>query len=272
MFALNYRLVALDLVNLIAQLAESDFNPNPTTITPQLPIGINFPINDPELLQLHPEIEPVLSIWSPSQKYIYITIMGLSAVQNPEKERDRALIKFCWDLAGAMPVSETARTYINKILAVRGVKLSNSPDLGIQEFELRNYHPEIYSQTIHDFRDGEYNEVVREACMVYESSVQKKSNSLDKSGVDLMNFTLNTSPKSSLIYVPPFTISPDTQKSINQGIQFLSAGIMSAYRNPPSHELGWTVSKQDCLDVLSLISLLMKQLDNFVPRQSQNSP
>lgn len=58
----------------------------------------------------------------------------------------------------------------------------------------------------------------------------------------------------------------DTDINIQDGIKFLSGGLMSAIRNPTAHELAvdFGVNKEDCLDILSFISFLFRKLDNAV--------
>lgn len=47
---------------------------------------------------------------------------------------------------------------------------------------------------------------------------------------------------------------------------FLTSGLMSAVRNPTAHEpaLEWSISENDCLDILSFISFLFRQLDKAI--------
>jgi len=58
----------------------------------------------------------------------------------------------------------------------------------------------------------------------------------------------------------------ETDKNVQDGVKFLSAGLMRAMRNPTSHEpaLHWPIEKQDCLDMLSFISFLFRQLDKAI--------
>ena len=58
----------------------------------------------------------------------------------------------------------------------------------------------------------------------------------------------------------------DTDKNIQDGIKYLSAGLMRAMRNPTAHEpaLHWPITKEDCLDMLSFVSFLFRQLDKAV--------
>jgi len=55
-----------------------------------------------------------------------------------------------------------------------------------------------------------------------------------------------------------------SQKDEQEGIRYLSVGLVSAFRNTAAHELSlsWPVSEEDCLDILSLISFLFKKLDD----------
>lgn len=63
----------------------------------------------------------------------------------------------------------------------------------------------------------------------------------------------------------------DTDHNVQNGIKFLSAGIMQAVRNPTAHEpaVDWPISKQDCLDILSFMSFLFRKLDDAVYYKKQ---
>ena len=58
----------------------------------------------------------------------------------------------------------------------------------------------------------------------------------------------------------------ETDKNTQNGIKFLSAGLMQAIRNPTAHEpaIDWPINKQDCLDLLGFVSYLFRQLDSSV--------
>ena len=55
----------------------------------------------------------------------------------------------------------------------------------------------------------------------------------------------------------------ETDRNVQNGVKFLAAGLMQAIRNPTAHEpaLDWPINKQDCLDLLSFLSFLFRQLD-----------
>ncbi|WP_222846444.1 TIGR02391 family protein [Pontiella sulfatireligans] len=58
----------------------------------------------------------------------------------------------------------------------------------------------------------------------------------------------------------------ETDCNVQNGVKFLSAGLMQAIRNPTAHEpaLDWPIEKNDCLDLLSFISFLFRKLDEAV--------
>jgi uncharacterized protein (TIGR02391 family) len=111
------------------------------------------------------------------------------------------------------------------------------------------------------FAQGNYFHAVFEACKVYNKAVQTKS----KSTIDGEKLMMNVySWEKGVLKLTP-CIS-DTDKNVQDGVKFLSAGLMRAMRNPTAHEpaLHWPIEKQDCLDMLSFISFLFRQLDKAV--------
>ena len=58
----------------------------------------------------------------------------------------------------------------------------------------------------------------------------------------------------------------ETEKNEQEGIMHVCMGLMRAIRNPESHEpeLDWPITREDALDILSLISFLYRQIDKTV--------
>ncbi|MCO5381107.1 MAG: TIGR02391 family protein [Methanosarcina barkeri] len=106
---------------------------------------------------------------------------------------------------------------------------------------------------------GDY--AVFEAAKIYHQNIQSKSQSM-KEGQDLMLQVWN--PKNGTLKVTKCISSTD--KNVQEGIAFLSAGLMRAIRNPTAHEPAhlWPITKEECLDILSFVSFLMKKLDEAV--------
>ena len=82
-------------------------------------------------------------------------------------------------------------------------------------------------------------------------------------------------PQEAMLHIAQSAVRPDgtpfdnkTKKSLEAAQRYLSAGIVSGYRNPLSHEthndLSATgaITEQHCLDALSLLSLLYTRLDD----------
>jgi len=60
------------------------------------------------------------------------------------------------------------------------------------------------------------------------------------------------------------TLSTPQEESEHRGLASLVKGLFSAFRNPTAHapRIHWPISEQDALDVLTLVSLIHRRLDN----------
>lgn len=128
------------------------------------------------------------------------------------------------------------------------------------EFSERKYHHSVVLHSRELFISGFYFHAVFEASKAFNKETQKKSQS-DKDGYQLMMdvFSLKGSLKLN-------AGQTQTEQNVQEGVKFLSAGLMQAARNPTAHEtaVDWGIAKEDCLDLLSFISYLFKQLDKSV--------
>lgn len=157
------------------------------------------------------------------------------------------------------------------------------PDYPI--YHWRNLHNSIKSVSEFKYKNGDYYGALTEACKEYVKAVRTKSISQnpDKAqmiiGQDdgpLMMKVFNENPKEAMLHIAQSATRPDgtpfgskTKKSLEGAQRYLSAGIVSGYRNPLSHEThndlsaAGVISEQHCLDALSLLSLLYTRLDNI---------
>lgn len=57
------------------------------------------------------------------------------------------------------------------------------------------------------------------------------------------------------------TLCETETDQVQDGIKFLSAGLMQAIRKPTSHEpaLDWPICRVDCLDILRFLSFLFRE-------------
>ncbi len=124
-------------------------------------------------------------------------------------------------------------------------------------FENRNIHPEIASVARKLFDSGHYPEATFEACKFLEERVGKLSNS-NKIGHELMGKVFSVQkPILSLS-----NLSGKNRESEQRGFMNLFIGIMAGIKNPRSHKVGINEKIDQCLDHLSLVSMLMRKLDD----------
>jgi uncharacterized protein (TIGR02391 family) len=137
----------------------------------------------------------------------------------------------------------------------RGIKNAGG---GTRPFADRHFHPIVAQHARKLFLQGNYFHSVFEAAKAYNAEVKKRSHST-KDGSALMLEVLS-SDRNGLRLTPCLT---ETDRSIQDGVKFLSAGLMQAIRNPTAHEsaLDWPISREDALDILSFLSFLFRQID-----------
>jgi uncharacterized protein (TIGR02391 family) len=122
-------------------------------------------------------------------------------------------------------------------------------------FDSRNIHPDLPPKVRQLFDDGHYPEATSHAFKFLEKKVQKHSGITSKSGEPLMMeaFDGNTIKLNALI-----TIS---EKDEQAGYRFIFAGGTRGIRNPRAHEPSILDDPDICLDHLSLVSLLLRRLE-----------
>lgn len=197
---------------------------------------------------------PNEAITSTRAKLIHDWILTLARQKMDNAERNNQLLQFIELITPA-----NLRNSVQEILSKAGV----STDLNAQtmrEFISRGFHQDIHCHCRKLFEQGNYFHTVFEAAKVYNKKVREKAQST-KDGQSLMMEAWTTN---GVLKVTP--CRTETHKNVQEGIKFLSAGLMQAMRNPTAHEpaLDWPISKEDCLDMLSFISYLFHQLDKAI--------
>ncbi|MBC7077025.1 MAG: TIGR02391 family protein [Synergistales bacterium] len=199
---------------------------------------------------------PNEAITSQRAQLIHDWILSLARQEMDPEERNQLLIQFCHSLA-----NDQNRKEVDKVLISAGISqgVVNREDHAL--FLARDFHPEIIRHCRELFLQGNYFHAVFEACKAYNLCVKQKAQST-KDGASLM-LDVWGCDKGVLKIT---TCATQTDKDVQEGIKFLSAGLMQAIRNPTAHEpaILWPISRQDCLDILGLISFLFRQLDKAV--------
>ncbi len=125
-------------------------------------------------------------------------------------------------------------------------------------FEGRDIHPEIASASQELFDNAHYPEATFRACKILEEKVGRLTSSKEK-GVKLMNKAFNAeNPKLLLSDLEDSTQNKNEQ----EGYRSLFCGAMAAIRNPRAHGAKIEDGIDQCLDHLSLASMLMRKLDD----------
>jgi uncharacterized protein (TIGR02391 family) len=192
------------------------------------------------------------AITSQRAQLVYDWIMTAGRTPMEGQKRIDLLRQFCDTITPA-----DKREALADIFA-RCLGQSGQQDLLRQEFEQRGFHQQIHAHAKKLFCQANFFHAVFEACKAYNKEVRTKSQST-KDGADLMLAVWG--PDTGCLKITP--CQTETDKNVQDGVKFLSAGLMRAVRNPTSHEpaIHWPISKQDCLDLLGFVSFLFRQLD-----------
>jgi len=208
------------------------------------------------ILRVSKENFPNNSITSVRAQTLYNWVLSLAKTPMDNTERTKRLISFCLELTPEQYKKNTIDFLEKNNCPYNLLKKDN-----LDEFLKRNFHSEVIKHSQKLFIQGNYFHAVFESAKAYNKDVKVKSNS-DKDGQPLMLSVWGCD--SGVLKVTQCTTQTD--KDFQDGIKFLSGGLMSSIRNPTAHEpaISWPIDKQDCLDILSLISFLYRQLDKSV--------
>ena len=127
---------------------------------------------------------------------------------------------------------------------------------GVHPFDERNMHPDITSLTQKLFDDAHYAQATFEAYKYVDKKVAKLAG-LSESGVKLMMKAFNE--KSPLIKLT--ALSTTSENDEQEGYKFIFSGSVMAIRNPRGHEPNMKETPTECLDHLSLASMLLRRIE-----------
>ncbi len=139
-------------------------------------------------------------------------------------------------------------------------------------YHWRHLHQEIREASENDYKNKDYYRAFLEAAKRYINKTRIKSGNEQISESGMMGDVYGRGKALSVTkkYKKPRggDFSESTKSNIEEGQKFLSMGIVMGGRNPVSHEEIQDLresdlfSEKDCLDGLSLLSHLMKRLEN----------
>ena len=207
-------------------------------------------------LRVHKERFPNDAITAQRAQGVYDWVLSLGKAGLSKDETEARLIKFCKQIS-----RDEDWPVVTKNLISCGIPPGK---LNREEYNLfmgRGFHAEVIKHARKLYMDGHLFHAVFEVAKGYNKAVREKAQST-KDGQGLMLEVWGWD-KGCLKITACLT---DTDKSVQDGVKFLSAGLMGAIRNPTAHEpaVDWPISLEDCLDILSFISFLYRQLDKAV--------
>lgn len=130
----------------------------------------------------------------------------------------------------------------------------------------REVHPDILSFCKEELVVDNYFHAVLEAAKSVSDKIRAKTGLTDD-GNTLVDRSLSGDPP--LLAINSFQTG--SEKSEQKGFANLIRGVFSMFRNPTAHEprAKWEITKEDAIDLLSLLSLIHRKLDNsYMPRRN----
>ena len=213
------------------------------------------------ILRVSKDSFPHQSITSVRAQLVHDWVLSLARSEMTADERDRRLVQFCRAI-----ITNDQSERLEVILREGGVASSTVDQARRTAFEVRQFHREVMRHSQRLFLQGNHFHAVFESAKAYNKLVREKAQS-DKDGEGLMLEVWGCERG----VLKATRCESETDRNVQDGIKFLSAGLMRAIRNPTAHEpaVDWPISQEDCLDVLSFLSFLFRKLDDavFVPRQ-----
>lgn len=154
-----------------------------------------------------------------------------------------------------------AQSILGNILQVEEVKASLQPERERTDNEVWNLvHPAIIKVSKERLEDGYYADAVESACKLLNTTVRtivQSETGEEADGASLMRKAF--SPKNPIIRL--VDLHSRSGQDTQQGYMDIYAGVMTGIRNPKAHD-NETISREDALRKLVLVSLLMYKIDD----------
>lgn len=196
------------------------------------------------------------SITSVRAQLIRDWILTLAKREMKPEQRDKKLVQFIRQVCPTELVGKAVT-----LLADHGVDYNLAYRDELEEFSRRQFHPEVVRHARQLFLQGNYFHALFEAAKAYNVGVREKA----RANVNGQALMMKVWPCDAGV-LKITECDSETDRNVQDGVKFLSSGLMRAIRNPTAHEpaVDWPITKQDCLDTLSFVSFLFRQLDEAV--------
>ena len=129
-------------------------------------------------------------------------------------------------------------------------------------YHWRHLYDSLKNPLIEYYKNAQYLEAAQEGTKIYSDLVRKKSG--QETDMTIL-FNMVFSAENPVLELPDIFNNSETKQNIQKGQRSLSVGLAESFRNPTSHHVKAETEKffneDDCLDVLSLISFLLRRVD-----------
>jgi uncharacterized protein (TIGR02391 family) len=127
------------------------------------------------------------------------------------------------------------------------------------DLETRGVHPDVLRFCRAELLSENYFHAVQEAVKSVADKIRIKTGLIDD-GAPLVDRALGGNPP--MIAINP--LSSLSERSEQSGFANLIRGTFGMFRNPTAHEarINWPMGKSDAEDLLTLVSLIHRRLDN----------
>ena len=138
-----------------------------------------------------------------------------------------------------------------------------------KELLKRNVHPDVLLYCKEEFLQENYFHCVLEATKSVAEKIRQKSG-LRSDGSDLIDqaFGLKSGPLLAFN-----SLQSESEQSEHTGLMNLMKGMFGLFRNPTAHapKRSWKMKELDAFDLLTLVSLIHRRLDEAVPTGKHKS-
>lgn len=129
--------------------------------------------------------------------------------------------------------------------------------------DLGSLHHEVVAVAADLFADGHYRNAILDSAIALETRVRSLSG-IEETGVRLMSAAFHLDNGPLLLHSDGQLASDDERR----GFMHIFMGVMAGIRNPKAHGLDATNDPQRAVEYLSLMSLLMRRLDETTRRET----
>ena len=208
------------------------------------------------IFKISKEHFPNDAITSIRQQEIYNWLCSISRAEYMAETRLQLIADFCLKIS-----SNERKSDIVHILANNGFPPNILFKQQLTLLESQNFHPEVYKHSKGSFQYEKYAHAILETCKAFDKAVQEKTG-LTKSGRALMQEAWAWKRN----YLRATGGESESDENYHEGLKLLSEGVMAGVRNVTAHEpvLDWPINKEDCIDILHMLSFLYRQLDKSI--------